>query len=216
VHGDQLYQPHPLYDHLDGVKTIYRVRPVYELVQCYFAYGLVLQEAIQRIARTEGVRVAASDNGNRTIVAKPNLENLAKEAIAATLMDPHMERRVIDASNASMRGGCVLPTSTGLTQGVTQWACGALKVDPDSATAMLGGMQIIAENTFMGQRVMFAQSVASNANKSQSNSASAYTSSDNGTTSGREAVLTKGRSSSDEQNVSASSGAKASTTATPR
>jgi hypothetical protein len=216
VRGEMLYEAYPFYRELDGSETIYRVRPTVELVQCYFTYGLLLQETVKRMATVEGSRIAASANGNKTIVSRLDLYDIAARALEWSLRSDHLGNKIIEHSRRTMFGGCVLPTSTGLAHGQTNWSCGALRVDPESATATLGGMQIIAENTFMGERVMFAQSIVHAASSAETKSSATCKSSDNSTTASRETTTSKTRTTVDEQSTGASTATRASTSARPR
>lgn len=212
----EAYDGEPVFQALDGVNSFYRVRPAANLVRCYFAYGVVLADALQQLARMEGSRVSADRNGNRTIIVRGDLEPMAVRAVAAALANTALHDRILEYTRNTIRGGCMLPTATGLVQGDTAWSCGALKVDPENATATLGGMPVMAENTYMGQRLQVAQSISHSNARSANDSRSRYSSTDASTESGRELVVGRNRASTTEQNSSTGISSRSNTTASPK
>jgi hypothetical protein len=210
------FEEDPIYQVLDGVQSYYKVRPAVSLVRCYFTYGIVLSDALQRLAQAEGSRVNADRNGNKTIIVRGDLEQMAVKAVASALSDSRLHGRILEYTRNTIQGGCSLPTVTGLKYGDTSWGCGALKVDPENATATLGGMPVLAENTYMGQRLQLAQSVSHSNNQAANESRSRYSSTDASNESGRELVVGRNRASTQEQNSSRSASSRSNTNATPK
>lgn len=126
-------------------------------------------------------------------------------------------RKEIEANTLRVTSAdCILPTLAGLNQGSTEWQCGSLKVDPSRVMATLGGMTVLGENQFMGQRLAFAQVTGQSVTARSSNSRSTYASQDATSETGQDVSMAKRKSTTVDRSTTTGASGKADTNATPK
>lgn len=145
-----------------------------------------------------------------------DLQDRAAKALVEAMRDKKLMRDIEASTDRVTGGDCVLPTPAGLMQGNTDWQCGPLKVEPSRVNATMGGLTVLGENQFMGQRLSFAQVSGQSTTARGSESRSSYASKDDSNESGRDVSLSKRKSSTRDQSTTTGSSGKADTSATPR
>jgi len=192
----------------------YRIAPAKDIARCYFGYGLTIAGAMRRLAEAGAIRETPLKE--KVVLVRGDLQDRAAKALVEAMRDKKLMRDIEASTDRVTGGDCVLPTPAGLMQGNTDWQCGPLKVEPSRVNATMGGLTVLGENQFMGQRLSFAQVSGQSTTARGSESRSSYASKDDSNESGRDVSLSKRKSSTRDQSTTTGSSGKADTSATPR
>jgi len=193
--------------------SLFRVGAARDIARCYFAYGLTIAGAMKNLA--QGGSFQESKLSEKVVLVRGDLQERAAGALVAAMRAPSL-RKEIEANTLRVTSAdCILPTLAGLNQGSTEWQCGSLKVDPSRVMATLGGMTVLGENQFMGQRLAFAQVTGQSVTARSSNSRSTYASQDATSETGQDVSMAKRKSTTVDRSTTTGASGKADTNATP-
>ena len=194
--------------------SLFRVGAARDIARCYFAYGLTIAGAMKNLA--QGGRFQETNLSEKVVLVRGDLQERAAGALVAAMRAPTL-RKEIEANTLRVTSAdCILPTLAGLNQGSTEWQCGSLKVDPSRVMATLGGMTVLGENQFMGQRLAFAQVTGQSVTARSSNSRSTYASQDATSETGQDVSMAKRKSTTVDRSTTTGASGKADTNATPK
>lgn len=210
VSGDIISERYDWYD----TSLAYRLDAARTLVRCNFAYGMTIAAAMRILAK--GATVRETPLKEKVVLVHGDLQERGAAALVAAMREPALLREIERNVQRVTGGECSLPTVAGLNHGNTDWQCGSLQVTPGQLRATLGGMTVLGENQYMGQRLSFAQVSGQSTTARSSESRSTYTSRDATRETGRE--LSMGKRQTDTRDVSTATGASgnAAANATPR
>lgn len=210
VSGELVWKRYAWYDR----PLAYRFAPPRDLVRCNFAYGHTVAAAMRNLA-TDGV-IRETPLKEKVVLVRGDLEERAAQALVAAMRSPTVQRQIEADTRRVTSADCLIPNLHGIQQGVWQWQCGPLQVDPTRLQATMGGTTVLAENQFMGQRLSFAQVSGRTATARSSDSQSEYSSREAGREDARDVSTAKRRSDTLDQTTTTGASGSANTNASPR
>lgn len=182
--GDMLTTDFPIYHN----NRLVRSAPAWDMVQCYFSYGVTLSKAIKIMAT--GAKIKDSGLGDKTAIVKnPALDVAAATALIKAMRSSDTATEIDRYTTNAIQGGCWLPTHIAIMDGSNDWSCGGMKVEPMSSSASMGSMQILGDNVFMGLRLNFSIASSRSTSASKGSSSSKFKNGESSTESGKESAF---------------------------